>query len=700
MNNHIREYYIFKSIELKKKFHKITNFKMVLSSQINTHNCFFFRYCNNKKQVQIVQYKNCNITDINILAGYDNRFIYFQSIYEILNNRKYIDNFKIKITPERINKYFKNGLMILNIDIFISKIYFLRLMKEPISSKLINLFKYQNLIFKIESEILIRSFSITSKTKSSILKNGYLLDYQLKNIKWMQDLENKIENHKLKIANINLNNDDFFVNINNKLYVYKNDINILNKSFSNCKKTDIFLNGGILADDTGLGKSMSILGLIISNNHSSNLIICPRHLCEQWEYYIKKFTRLSLKTIFSKFCLQKCDTKIFESYDIILIHYNILKSKNNPIIDFYWNRVVLDEYQSIINQNTLKKNNLYEIINGIKKNKVWLLSNNPFDNINDFWMSINTISLTKFTNQNLHLANLLKKKIIRRNIYCTDTYTDTVETKIILDQTEQEKKIYNSVKDNLSKMISYCSYIPSYLLQENYLQFKTSPIKKLKININKKLQYIDFNNELCPICFDNLDTNSRTTIFKCGHFFCLSCTNKIMNNNKCICPLCRLDISKNEIKLINNNKICQDTFQYGSKISFLMEYLKNQLISNKEKILIVVKREKSLDCVSSSFKKKRINYSILRGGQKIIPDILTNSRIFIVSSEFVVEGLKIDSIDQIILLNILSIDYQKNKILEKKMISCCINPIEKKKKLKIIRLIMKDTIEQDFFFIK
>tara|TARA_Y100000817_G_scaffold289697_1_gene259871 strand:+ start:10123 stop:10665 length:543 start_codon:yes stop_codon:yes gene_type:complete len=61
----------------------------------------------------------------------------------------------------------------------------------------------------------------------------------------------------------------------------------------------------------------------------------------------------------------------------------------------------------------------------------------------------------------------------------------------------------------------------------------------------------------CPVCFKILDDNTKTST-KCNHIFCVQCIEKLFENRKNVCPLCRKEITeyynKNEkVKIIFKN---------------------------------------------------------------------------------------------------------------------------------------------------
>lgn len=128
---------------------------------------------------------------------------------------------------------------------------------------------YENLDEKLQLNNFIEcdnnkydNFRIRDTTGNYLLDSVKLFDYQLKDIKWMNELETKITNSENKVTftytnNISCINDRFVFN-GNKLKIYNPEsINI---------KTDTFeFMGGNLISDLGLGKTLIALYHIISS---------------------------------------------------------------------------------------------------------------------------------------------------------------------------------------------------------------------------------------------------------------------------------------------------------------------------------------------------------------------------------------------------------------------------------------------------
>lgn len=116
-------------------------------------------------------------------------------------------------------------------------------------------------------------------------------------------------------------------------------------------------NGAIIADVVGLGKSI-IAATIARNIKLRSMVICPPHLCNQWESYRDEFRFTA--TIFSA-------GKIEEA----LLHYQNLVRQNEQFL------IIVDEAHRFRNEYTKDYSTLHNLCSG---NKVLLLTATPFSN--------------------------------------------------------------------------------------------------------------------------------------------------------------------------------------------------------------------------------------------------------------------------------------------------------------------------------
>ena len=159
--------------------------------------------------------------------------------------------------------------------------------------------------------------------------------------------------------------------------------------------------GGILADDQGLGKTLSALALIYHNKpteHDFNaprqtLIVCPVTMMHQWHEEIMERTVEGFRpTVLLHHGNNRARTsKELRRYDIVLTTYSTISmeypkkekvngveklGKRGPLYRLQWFRVILDESQAIKNRRT----NVWSAAYDLDAERRWCLSGTPIQN--------------------------------------------------------------------------------------------------------------------------------------------------------------------------------------------------------------------------------------------------------------------------------------------------------------------------------
>lgn len=224
------------------------------------------------------------------------------------------------------------------------------------------------------------------------------------------------------------------------------------------KNTFLTMNGGIIADDVGLGKTLSTITYlaymrntdraIVENNAADlgTLIILPNRLVTQWENEIKKY----LKT---KNYLRVC--KIGTLTDVkkkLAANLSDLKSK----------------YDIFLIANTLFGNDKY--INGyVTANPV---DNAPTNGLNIFNIKWNRIIIDeaheilispKNFNYRSAYDNVLKADILYRNNYKRLGYNDLMPSNSRYNISKSMRNIVNNVMFNLKSNNRWCLTATPYL---------------------------------------------------------------------------------------------------------------------------------------------------------------------------------------------------------------------------------------------
>ena len=146
--------------------------------------------------------------------------------------------------------------------------------------------------------------------------------------------------------------------------------------------------GGILADDMGCGKTVSMIACILSNSFEGkqkNLIVVPASCLLQWEKEVlTKTDRNLIPSIYIHYGYQRAvDIQTLEDQDLVLTTYGTLSSEFNPnnrsaspLLRTHWNRVILDEAHYIKNKQTKVASACYSLDTIYR----WCLTGTPIQN--------------------------------------------------------------------------------------------------------------------------------------------------------------------------------------------------------------------------------------------------------------------------------------------------------------------------------
>jgi SNF2 family DNA or RNA helicase len=461
-------------------------------------------------------------------------------ITEILTNSTYLNKMKLKVilrdNPNVLYSY-SNSMgeslqWTLDISIYMDKDFLLQLYETE---------KIPKFLFKIIKENtekyseLLNHTSIT--TNNSFYSNNQLnkiykrnqYEYQKNNIDWMIQQEYNIANNKLY--------DTFRLPVDNYVYTIP-DINIklitdnegyiLNMDSHN---TSIKLNGGILCDEVGLGKTFSMLSLVaeqLESNNPPTLIICPPRLCIQWIEEMNNTYDFKYKLIRDIRQFRKCTIEEYNANDIIILSYNFILSKsyqtlleeepnkNTFLHNFMWERVILDEGHEYINNNRKKTSQaMSDYLKTIDSKYRWICSGTPFHNNSSFENIISYVSDLKYDKELRHekenIINMFFRKNTKDSVGEQVSIPKPIITTEFLNMSPLERMIYDSALGNNEKKIELCNHIMVSDEHINILGNKPMSLEeiheKLTVDCEKKMEkykkrQTNLENEL-----NNLHTN-------------------------------------------------------------------------------------------------------------------------------------------------------------------------------------------------
>jgi SNF2 family DNA or RNA helicase len=191
-------------------------------------------------------------------------------------------------------------------------------------------------------------------------------------------------------------------------------------------------SGVLLADVMGLGKTLQAIGLIVTNvieNSSSNLVVCPGTLIENWLRELQRFApNLNVHSHIGP--LRAGTSRGLNGFDVVVTSYDVLIHDYSILNSINWNLLVLDEAQAIKNpeaKRTLRAKSL-------KRDFSLAITGTPLENrLQDLWSIGDFIDPSIFGSQSefehefeddfnsaLEINRLLRPSMLRRKLEDVD----------------------------------------------------------------------------------------------------------------------------------------------------------------------------------------------------------------------------------------------------------------------------------------
>ncbi|KAJ7666513.1 SNF2 family N-terminal domain-containing protein [Mycena rosella] len=151
-------------------------------------------------------------------------------------------------------------------------------------------------------------------------------------------------------------------------------------------------NGGMLADEMGMGKTIQIIALFVSDNAKPNLVVAPTSAIIQWKNEVTTHTD-GLKVLVWHGSGRETNPGELEKYDVVLTTYAVMEScfrkqelgfkrkghlikEQSPLHRVHWNRIILDEAHNIKERSTNTAKAAFEL----QAKARWCLSGTPLQN--------------------------------------------------------------------------------------------------------------------------------------------------------------------------------------------------------------------------------------------------------------------------------------------------------------------------------
>lgn len=221
----------------------------------------------------------------------------------------------------------------------------------------------------------------------------------------------------------------------------------------------------------------------------------------------------------------------------------------------------------------------------------------------------------------------------------------------------------------------------------------------------------DNDDDKCIICMSVI-SGENVGVTNCGHLFCFECLKMAVSNTH-KCPMCMTPQANKDISMISFEKPVftkQNSDILKSKLELIdrvgtkptnVIYLLNAIGEN-EKVIIFAQWEQLLRTVGDVLTDHGIRNVFCRGNvwtrDKAIREFKTDPKIKVImlSSESAASGANLTEASIVILLNPVSGDYEYRRNMEWQAIGRAYR-LGQKKPVEIVRLIIKDTVEEDIY---
>lgn len=277
---------------------------------------------------------------------------------------KLIQNKKLLLTPNQAQYITDN---VTNTPLYINRVV-------EITEYLGLEMQKQNKLSFVPKKVLIEF--LLAETDKSFHVYGKLTTKQPKSVMYWLPKTQVIDDPYYEPINLEVNFDK-----------YNEVLNKMNKKLFNHQEIAVkFLltrKGCVLADDMGLGKSMSSIVAALESGAEKILILCPSSAKINWEREINTFDP-NTAIVEGKNWVEDKFTII--NYDILKNFHSLPKAgkedeiKKTNLLDAKFDLIIIDEAHYLKNNDSIRGNIMVDLIKKSGVQNVWLLSGTPVAN--------------------------------------------------------------------------------------------------------------------------------------------------------------------------------------------------------------------------------------------------------------------------------------------------------------------------------
>ncbi|XP_048555056.1 putative SWI/SNF-related matrix-associated actin-dependent regulator of chromatin subfamily A member 3-like 1 [Triticum urartu] len=400
----------------------------------------------------------------------------------------------------------------------------------------------------------------------------------------------------------------------------------------------------------------------------TTLVVCPPSVFSSWVTQLEEHTNAGSLKVYMYHGQRTKDKKVLLKYDIVITTYSVLGTEfgqeGSPVNDIEWFRVILDEAHIIKNSAALQT----KAVTALNAQRRWVVTGTPIQNssldlfplmaflkfepfsVKSYWQSLIQRPLEKGDKAGLsRLQNLLGAISLRRTkeTECGSKSVIGIPPKTVvvcsIELSAEERECYDQMEsEGRNKMMEFgdrdsilrnystvlflilrlrqlcndvalCPFDIKSWLPANTLEDVSKNPELLKKLASLVADGEDFD---CPIC---LSPPSTTVITSCTHIYCQTCILKILKSASSRCPICRRSLSKDDLFIApavqhpddDESGSLESDKPLSSKVQALLELLKrSQKEDPSSKSVVFSQFQKMLILLEGPL--KRAGFKILR----------------------------------------------------------------------------------------
>ena len=369
----------------------------------------------------------------------------------------------------------------------------------------------------------------------------------------------------------------------------------------------------------------------------------------------------------------------------------------------------INEKTILLTQTPIEKN-MYLNASGDNLRMIQLCTNilvSDIDNdiLGDDLKSLEDVQ-TRMINYFEKEINIVEKKIevFKQEIIDLGVEYDTYDEFPV--HSDQWKQGLNNIK---SKISYRKEKIKEYKDDIGHLEARKSLFTTLQNRVKEVVT------EPCPICYDVIE---KVTLTKCSHIFCEDCImTYIKGKSKVECPMCRtsLDVKKDigfsidsvdedeNVVAKNSDEYESNLNKWGTKMAYLIKLLKLIIEKSEDnRIILFSQWGRMLQLVGSVLDENSIKNVYLKGNIHVMSKNIRkfkndkDIRVIMLSSDTCCSGSNLTEASHIILLDTVNGNKEHAKAVEEQAIGRAAR-LGQMKNVEVFRLIMKDTIEEQYY---